>query len=51
MKQYKIIEASNRYDLEADVNDALKNDWKPQGGVSFIYSGFTECWVQAMVKE
>lgn len=48
--QYKIVEASNRYDLQTDVSEALKNGWKPQGGVSFIFSG-SAIWAQAMVKE
>lgn len=52
MMQYKIVEASNRYDLQTDVSEALKNGWRPQGGVSFVYhSSYKETWAQAMVKE
>lgn len=34
MKEYKLVRASSSTDLEKNVNNALKDGWKPQGGVA-----------------
>lgn len=49
--QYDVIKASNEYDLKLRVNEAIKKGWKPQGGIAFAISGWSETWIQAMVKE
>jgi hypothetical protein len=51
MMNYRIVESSNRYDLATEVNDLIELGWRPRGGVSLVYSGFTETWAQAMVKK
>ena len=49
MKEYKIVSATDRRDLEKEVNEHLNEGWMCQGGVTFIYSmGFT--LMQAMMK-
>ena len=53
--QYKIIDAKSPVILVELVNQALRNGWKPQGGVSVTMSsdqGYVrELYAQAMIKE
>jgi len=50
--EYKIVTQKYYQDLENEVNNLIKNGWKPQGGVAILYdseNGRTE-YYQAMVK-
>jgi hypothetical protein len=48
--KYKIIEAVHRVDLEREVNAAIKQGWKPIGGVcSDTAYGSRSYLYQAMV--
>lgn len=59
--EYKILNKSNLWDLEKEVNEYIKQGWRPQGGVMIqqnphlkitlgsINAGTHHC--QAMVKE
>jgi hypothetical protein len=45
---YKIVETgANLKEIEAKVNDLIKEGWKPQGGICYS-SGH---YFQAMIKE
>ena len=59
MTRYKIVEDSNKGDLEASVENYLLGGWQLQGGIcqmakpnfSFIGSdGSTDWYCQAMIK-
>lgn len=55
--QYKIIEVTEVFTLENEVDKAIKEGWKPQGGVSIavLYPasavGTIMRYAQAMIKE
>ena len=56
MMQYLIIKSGGEVELAKDVNNAIKEGWRPQGGVSVAKSLFpiffpSLLWAQAMVKE
>ncbi len=57
MDEYTILVASDASTLSSQVNNLLKNDWKPQGGIAISEildpeSGeISEQWAQAMIKE
>ncbi|MDM8001216.1 MAG: DUF1737 domain-containing protein [Dehalococcoidia bacterium] len=54
--EYRIISKSNMKDLVEEVNSAIKEGWRPQGGVSVTKKGLFPLqaqpmlWAQAMVK-
>ena len=53
--EYRVISESTRQDLFKEVNSAIKEGWKPQGGVSVTKGwapplGQAFVWAQAMVK-
>jgi hypothetical protein len=48
--EYKIVEASNTDRLVYEVNLAIKDGWKPQGGVSTAKDESFISLFQAMVK-
>ena len=48
--EYQVIEASNKEKLEYEVNLAMKDGWKPQGGVSTTKDESYISLFQAMVK-
>jgi hypothetical protein len=53
--EYRVISESKIADLVREVNDAIKEGWKPQGGVSVTKGlapllGQAFVWAQAMVK-
>ena len=52
--EYRVINDSKMTDLVKEVNNAIKEGWKPQGGVS-VTKGLAPIrqafiWAQAMVK-
>ena len=54
--QYLIIKSGGEVELAREVNNAIKEGWRPQGGVSVAKSLFpiffpSLLWAQAMVKE
>ncbi len=49
--KYKILESKYLVDLETLVNKNIEGGWKAQGGVAFHPIGFSDRWIQAMVKE
>ena len=49
--KYKIIESSYLFDLEDKVNKHLEDGWEPQGGVALLPFGFSDRFVQALIKE
>jgi len=52
MMNYKIVEEQSRYKLINSVETAIRDGWKPQGGVSFQHhGGYKETWAQAMIKD
>lgn len=54
MKEYQVVEYSERRDLEIQVTALMSQGWKISGGVSvsvWVYDGETRSWyAQAMVK-
>jgi hypothetical protein len=53
--EYRVINESKMTDLVKEVNNAMKEGWKPQGGVSVTKGlapllGSAFVWAQAMVK-
>ncbi|MCW1149171.1 DUF1737 domain-containing protein [Flavobacterium lacisediminis] len=54
MKEYKVIEGISITELEQQINEYLKKNWKLQGGVSITYNRGTGrhemFYVQAIVK-
>ena len=56
MIEYRIINAGSEAELAREVNNTIKEGWKPQGGVSVTKGlapllGHAFVWGQAMVKE
>lgn len=57
-KIYKVITDNNTIDLENDINEAMDEGWKPQGGISvnvFMYTSGSQprevtTFAQAMIK-
>ncbi|WP_426474867.1 DUF1737 domain-containing protein [Chryseobacterium balustinum] len=50
IKEYKVIEARSMQDLTDKVNEAIKNGWRPQGGITEVgHSNYL--FYQAMVYE
>jgi hypothetical protein len=53
--EYRVISESTMKDLVKEVNNAIKEGWRPQGGVSVTKGLFPlfvppTLWAQAMVK-
>jgi Domain of unknown function (DUF1737) len=53
--EYRVISESKMADLVKEVNNAIKEGWKPQGGVSVTKGhapvlGQAFVWAQAMIK-
>jgi len=54
--EYRVINESKMTDLVKEVNNAIKEGWKPQGGVSVAKKGLLPIlfpaivWAQAMVR-
>jgi hypothetical protein len=49
---YKIVSQEASWALSTAIKQAIKEGWKPQGGVAVVfYGGYKERWSQAMVKE
>jgi len=53
--EYRVINESKMADLVKEVNNSIKEGWKPQGGVSVTKGlapllGAAFVWAQAMVK-
>jgi hypothetical protein len=53
---YRIIKKGSEVELARDVNDSIKEGWRPQGGVSVTKClapllGRAFVWAQAMVRE
>jgi hypothetical protein len=49
--EYRVIEEVNVSDLIIEVNNAIKQGWKPQGGICAINKD--QCgsvWAQAIIK-
>lgn len=57
MDDYTILVAGDASTLSSQVNNLLKNDWKPQGGIAISEILDPETgqvsvqWAQAMIKE
>ena len=57
MMEYRIIKRGSEVELARDVNNAVKEGWRPQGGVSHAARGLLPLialpivWAQAMVRE
>ncbi len=57
MDEYTILVAGDASTLSSSVNNLLKNDWKPQGGIAISEildpetSEVSVQWAQAMIKE
>ena len=49
--KYKILEEKYLFSLEEKVNKHIEGGWRPHGGVSFTPIGFSDKYLQAMVKE
>lgn len=49
MTEYKIIQSDDLFSFEKLVEEAMKDGWQPQGGVS-VLSSFKILYFQAMVK-
>ena len=54
--EYRVISESKMKDLVREVNDAIKEGWRPQGGVSVAKSLFpiffpSLLWAQAVVRD
>jgi len=51
MDEYDILRAAQTTYLKMKVNDAMKDGWKPQGGVSSVEGIDRATWyAQAMVR-
>lgn len=53
--EYRILRASEAYELNTLVRELISEGWVPQGGVAYSGSG-GKCnvpggWAQAMIKE
>jgi hypothetical protein len=54
--EYRVINESKMTDLVKEVNNAIKEGWRPQGGVSLVVKRYIPVlrppivWAQAMVK-
>jgi Domain of unknown function (DUF1737) len=54
--EYRVINEGKMTDLVKEVNNAIKEGWKPQGGVSVTKKGLFPLqaqpvlWAQAMVR-
>lgn len=54
--KYKIIHNNNHYELEAEINKYIKDDYKPIGGIAIKYSrdssyhNTVEYYYQAIIK-
>ena len=54
--EYRVINESTMKDLVKEVNNAIKEGWKPQGGVSLVVKRYIPflfppiVWAQAMVR-
>lgn len=49
--KYIVLTAKSTFDLEKVVNQHIKENWFPQGGVSFERSNNTNFYRQAMIKQ
>ena len=54
--EYRIIEECSPEGMAEKVNEAIKEGWKPQGGVAIAYSWRGDCayykyFYQAMIKD
>jgi hypothetical protein len=49
--KYQILEAFNTRSLSSQVNEAIQDGWRLQGGVSYVEYGGCNGYLQAMVKE
>ncbi len=54
--EYRIVGRGSADELARDVNNAIKEGWRPQGGVSHMVTGLipfaqSMVWAQAMVRE
>ena len=45
--EYKVITTDHCDELENEVNEAIREGWKPQGGVLYV----PRTYMQAMIKE
>lgn len=49
--QYKVVHGDGIVDIEKEVQELMRQGWKPQGGISeTTYIGGQVLLVQAMVK-
>ena len=44
IKEYKVVEATSRSELEREVNSLIRQGWQPQGGIA--YSSPKSEWYQ-----
>jgi hypothetical protein len=56
MIEYRIIKAGSEAEVARDVKNAIKEGWRPQGGVSVAKSLFpiffpSLLWAQAVVRD
>lgn len=55
MLEYRIIEEDNLLDTQTEVNKAIKEGWKPLGGISTTFALDKDDWyqwfTQAMIRE
>ena len=49
--KYRIVSEKYSYDLESHVNRLIDLGWRPKGGLVFAFSGMSDYYKQAMVKE
>ena len=48
---YKIIEQNDKTLLESEVNNYIRINWKPIGGICIVKRMSVDVYAQAMIKE
>jgi len=49
--EYVIVSNHSVIFLEGEINEMIKDGWKPQGGLSVVKDGLGTSYCQAMIKE
>lgn len=48
--KYKVVENPFKHDFEMEVNNLIKDGWRPLGGMSYSSGyGYGETYTQAMI--
>lgn len=48
--QYKILQSSDSFNLESNIERWMRDGWVPQGGIATLWNGVKTAYTQAMTK-